>query len=499
MGSYVLWCLNRIARWDPEPLREALAAGGHSVRYGDRGGWNLPHATEPLYALMYEGEPSEYFVPIPVKCLGDPGRFEAHFLHRMTPDGRERYQGFKRAYSEHFPASPAPPPAPGQAQARTCEWPEYWKDDLVMRMHTRDHAGLYEVMHSQKAEGKAVLVGYSQGGLVAHFLAWMDEFFFPESERCVAGVVTVQSPNRGSPLANRLNEPTVSHGIFSALAAAAGYPATRYAGLDDALAKLATGALETPREGVAPWQSPPPSTSKTEPPGAGHRHFDVDAVVALLTAILTTPPESEVVATARKWLSGLTPPTPSTAFQDLSTLELDRAGSVLNLLATRPLERTLHGAVVGIDSSTDDLVMQALPWPARVGVRLMPGLSGLRERLDLVKRVYQEVILNERPLPARGRWKELVDDYWRDTHVQAPDGSPVPVPKCAHDFVIPSVSQVLGPRAPAPVDPGQAPPGFLGVLVNPKGSHLSGAEAEGSASDVEPVKTLLRELASRLP
>ena len=59
------------------------------------------------------------------------------------------------------------------------------------------HAGLYEIVATQaRAQQRpAVLVGYSQGGLVARFLAWMDEQLFEPKYRAIAGVVLVRVPD----------------------------------------------------------------------------------------------------------------------------------------------------------------------------------------------------------------------------------------------------------------------------------------------------------------
>ena len=45
-------------------------------------------------------------------------------------------------------------------------------------------------------------------------------------KRCVAGVITVQAPNHGSPLANGdpANVNSISDGLFSILTGCAGYP-----------------------------------------------------------------------------------------------------------------------------------------------------------------------------------------------------------------------------------------------------------------------------------
>ena len=51
-----------------------------------------------------------------------------------------------------------------------------WKVGMFTRADgPRPHAGLYEIVASEAREHdrQAILVGYSQGGLVARFLAWV--------------------------------------------------------------------------------------------------------------------------------------------------------------------------------------------------------------------------------------------------------------------------------------------------------------------------------------
>src|SRR5438876_12356609 len=70
-----LWLINRVARaeWDHDAMVRALAGGflgigGNTVRLGQR-----PNTNCGPGILMNEDEQNdEYFIPIPVKCLGNP-------------------------------------------------------------------------------------------------------------------------------------------------------------------------------------------------------------------------------------------------------------------------------------------------------------------------------------------------------------------------------------------------------------------------------------------
>jgi hypothetical protein len=119
--------------------------------------------------------------------------------------------------------------APGSGQ-----WKSYWTLAGTAGMFTAPsgagrpdgYRGLYElIVEAADKTGPGVLIGYSQGGLVARFLAYMDELLMPPTKRCIAGVITVQTPNHGSPLANGhpANVQSVD-GLFSILTSVAGYP-----------------------------------------------------------------------------------------------------------------------------------------------------------------------------------------------------------------------------------------------------------------------------------
>src|SRR3954447_3494514 len=103
MGQYTLWCLNRVARWNRRELADALelqrwfGTGRHRVRLGSRAGYDKDPAWENAEdddptrrggILMHEdGGCDEYFVPIAVKCIGDPVAFRKRFQGAFTPAG----------------------------------------------------------------------------------------------------------------------------------------------------------------------------------------------------------------------------------------------------------------------------------------------------------------------------------------------------------------------------------------------------------------------------
>ena len=507
MARLVLWCLNRTAEWDAGPLERALRQGGHEVRRGDRtvdpqrrhsgfAGWvdEVVHRSgrEPPHGLMYEGRFSEYFVPIVVKCVGDASRFLARFGSQLTPEGRQRFEQVLRA---------APLFYEQEGRAPSVPWTRYW--DLrasTNAMMSPMGMGLYEVLAEERRPGeRAVLVGYSQGGLVAVFLAWLDELF-DEAERKVAAVVAVQSPLRGSPFAHPRNANVVAQALFGAALGAAGYPivaegaATFFPHLRHALEELTDGRLVVTHTGVPDV----PSGARRLP---GSRHFDIDAVTTILDRLLAAERPAgrkdgwdDPLWTARRWLSGLSLSATPTAFQDLSPSDLDAPGTVLHCLAETPLSRTWHGAVVGTNNTLSNFVVEfalghvRLPRfiiePILRGILKKPTIAGMLQRaMDPVSLMAMNNLARGNQ-PVRGPHEEAVSQaYLQGGLVSGVDQLEWPLNPHAHDFVIPAVSQAVVTRSDR----------FVGNVVNERATHMSGAQSDGPF-----VHTLLKVIANRI-
>lgn len=493
MGRYTLWCLNRAARWDRPRLIGALAAGKHAVQPGRRAGFDrapLDGGSSAAAAdgvLMHE-EPAcdEYFVPIVVKCLGDPDRFIQRFGAGMTPEGRAQFEALRADFPQFYPR--------GDRPAHLCDWREYWRPFPIntalwhVGMFTRPdgphaHAGLYQIVADEARDNgaRAVLVGYSQGGVVARFLAWMDEQLMAPDQRCIAGVITVQAPNHGSPLADGANVDNAGVGLLGAVTGVLGYPIVPPANprTRAAVDALVAGALRV-----------------HDPQGRAGTpfHFGVGAFCALLDAMIADTPhgqpeKTDVLRTCRKWLTGLSPAKLVTAFADLDPRGLDDPASVLGRLIAWPHRQVFHGAVIGGDPSVEDLILQERPWWQRWLIRLFVRPS----HFDDVGRPYGTIALNEAGahIPQGPRHTQLAELYRAGTTGTAAE---VALPPFAHDFAIPAVSQAfyaLGQRPP------NAP--FLGNRLNPKATHLSGGDPRAAESDQPLVEELLRDLADRLP
>ncbi len=524
MGQYTLWCLNRVARWNRRQLADALElqrwyrAGRHRVRLGSRASYDKDPAWESTedddpnrrggILLHEEHGCDEYFVPIAVKCIGDPVAFRQRFQAAFTPAGEAAFNDLLHRYRAYFGSD---------------AWRSYWEpfpissalSDVGMFTRTsgdRAHAGLYELVADDAARSntKAVLVGYSQGGLVARFLAWMDETFMVANRRSIVGVITVQSPNHGSPLASRCNARNAAVGLLGIVTALGGFPvvASESPHTRTALEALVGGTLKPPTQ----WQgvdSPRRARRERHPPARGAAddiptaclpptsdwYFDAGAVCRVLDALLEDPSvaagKADLFRTARKWLTGIAPMAVATAFDDLDPRHLDDPHSVLGCLLDRPHRDVLHAAIIGRDTRFDDLALSGACWIVR---QLHRPIHWLGSRwFAPIEGAYARVTFDEAQngLPKQRRHGQMAALYQSGARMVGADG---PLPAYAHDFVIPSVSQALYPLPELPPSAG-----FLRNVVNRRATHLSGAAETGFASDRPAVLELLGELGRLLP
>ena len=238
-----------------------------------------------------------------------PHRGEVHRRSRRVPRAARRSDDRRRAAAVRAAPHRLREVLPAPRRRRAAAWRRYWepfrlRDALAhVGMFTRTkgeapHAGLYEIVatDARAQDRQAVLVGYSQGGLVARFLAWMDEQLLDPKQRAIAGVVLVQSPNHGSPLADAANADNVSAGLLGILVGLAGYPIV---GGADPQTRAAIDALVT---GQAP-------------PGSPTWRFGVGAICGILDAAIrdASPKRAgryDLLRTARKWLTGLSEESP---------------------------------------------------------------------------------------------------------------------------------------------------------------------------------------------
>jgi hypothetical protein len=494
MGEYTLWTLNRVATWNLDRLVEELAVKSmfsqrHQVTKGSRSSADVnPALSKPGVLSHEERDWDEYFVPIPVKCIGDPDGFLRRLGPRFSGSGAPAAAQLIADLPQYFA-----PRARGP-------WQGYWTLRGTVGMFTAPAGpgradgwkGLYElVVEAAGKTGPAVLVGYSQGGLVARFLAYMDELLMPPDQRCVVGVITVQAPNHGSPLANAdpANVNSISDGLFSILTGVAGYPIS-------------------PVDGVMHVQDPATSAMLRAivrgAPAANGSHSDIHIPALLLEAAVsdarTNKKSENFPATARKWLTGLLPvpaPAPPTAFSDLDPRNLDKPSTVLGRLHRFSLTNTWHGAVIGSDIRVNDLLAAGRNWLVRLAIRFVPGCLGIADTLAAIEKPWGHICMDEMVSGASMRAEEsrVALAYKDGAKVLGAGTKLVEIPPRAHDFVIPSVSQAMHlfddlqkPR----------PSKFLGNVLNPKGTHISGGDENDSDSDSSTVRAMLNALGKQL-
>jgi hypothetical protein len=487
VGRYTLWCLNRVANWDRDRLAGALAVRGlwtskHDVQLGSRARFDTDANWEETCGagvLMHEERAcDEYFVPIPVKCIGDPDAFLARLGDRMSPDGRHRFEALRTDFARYFAVTDTVGEPP---------WRSYWEPFPMSNplwkvgMFTRadgptPYAGLYEIVAGEAREHdrQAILVGYSQGGLVARFLAWMDEQLFDPNHRAIAGVLLVQTPNHGSPLCDPDNADNVSAGLLGILTGLGGFPIVGAANPNTRAAIEALVAGRAPT-GTPVW------------------HFGVGAVCQILDAAIADTPASDagrcdILRTARKWLTGLLEEKVFTAFDDLDPTGLDDPRTILGRLATTPLARTFHGAIVGADTSLDDLVLEGRNCLVRWLVRHVVA----RRWFAAVEDSYARIAMDEAAAGVahgdlHGKIAALYQGGFRNR------AAGLDLPPFAHDFVIPSVSQALYTLAPP-----TSGDFFLGNALNTRATHASGADERDRDSDSPLVRKMLADLGRRL-
>ena len=496
VGRYTLWTLNRVATWNLDRLAEELSVKSifstrHDVVLGSRARADVNGALSREGVLSHEEKDwDEYFVPIPVKCIGDPAGFMSRLGPRFSATGAVAAQQLIADFPQYFtPTSGGP-------------WRGYWTKTGTVGMFTAPSGpgrpdgfkGFYEILVDAVDKynaGPAVLVGYSQGGLVARFLAYMDELFMPLDKRCVAGVVTVQAPNHGSPLANAdpANVNSISDGLFSILTGVAGYPISPV----DVQMKVHDPATSAMLRAIVRGS-----------PTAKGSQADIHIPALLLEAAVsdagTNKKSENFPATARKWLTGLLPapsPAPPTAFCDLDPRNLDKPSTVLGRLHRFSLKDTWHGAVMGSDIRVNDLLAAGRNWLVRLAIRCVPGWLGVADTLAAIEKPWGQICMDETVSGAAMAPEEsrVALAYMAGVRVFGTGTKSVKVLPRAHDFVIPSVSQAMhlfdDPQGPRP-------PKFLGNALNPKGTHISGGDETDSDSDSSVVRSMLDALGNQL-
>lgn len=380
----------------------------------------------------------EYFVPIPVKCLGslmnDHGLDPKSRQALMLKDIRKYNQLIGRASTGKF-------------------WPGGGNKETMM---TPPHTGYYQLLR-EMGDAKHILIGYSQGGVVARFLAFLDEYVFQENR--ILGVITVGSPNYGSPLANPDNRENVADGLLQAALGLFSFHNDHFRELLDWTANRFTfddilNILERARIGFERMSQIEMS------PGVRKR----------------ASTEEETLGILLRWFGGLQTD-PDNAFFDMNLKHLDRPFSVLSLIHRYPPRRIYHGSVVNGDSSTVRFFRSFFSgFPAGLfdlalhRIRLFGKNMG--ENLSLVDRILMAGIMRETSFDTKptGELIRSVLELKRTGRTIFPGGISMSLPPQAHDFIVPCAYQIT-------------PPGmdqtYLGNIWNPMANHANGSNLAG--------------------
>jgi hypothetical protein len=402
----------------------------------------------------------EYFIPIPVKCLGNPDLLNVPPSHGSN---LKEITDFYNSCTQYF--------EPGGE----FNWKYYWQPNPKavfpnLTMVSPLGEGYYKALQDYTRANpgfRHVLVGYSQGGLVARYLAYIDECLFDNA--LIDGVITIESPNFGSPLGRPANADNIVQCLSLVLAGIGQLDAASFPRSADLLCSL-TGP---PHKIALPLILQLLDTPLQE--------FRMQGA----TMMTKNPRLFDFLETARKWLSGVDNSGTDqvfdhreSAFFDLNIELLAMKGSVLNAVNKHPLQRVKHGAIVGTDNQLDafveagiDAFIEKQSLVKRIiGEKIVGSLQDpLRRMLTIAGNAYKDAMV-ELALPSDPDINARVADFTNGVQQSDPrydlhGGSLSPQ---AHDFVIPSAYQLMEKQSSQ----------FLGNWVNPDASHLSGADPQ---------------------
>ena len=168
----------------------------------------------------------------------------------------------------------------------------------------RAYAGLYELVADDAAAEQQGGAGRLQPGWTGGAVPRLDgEMFMAANRRSIVGVITVQSPNHGSPLASRCNAPNAAVGLLGMLTALGGFPVVDKESphTRTALQALVGGKLKPPvkwrgvdspggRAAATPTRPGAADDIPTEClPPTSDWYFDAGTVCRVLDALLEDP------------------------------------------------------------------------------------------------------------------------------------------------------------------------------------------------------------------
>ncbi len=449
-NKVTVWTLNRaydlisgpqtfpVKKTAEQVQQELCAQFGNKIQFGQR-----PDSGNQLMPEV------EYFVPIAPKCLGS--LFDtAPLPAKNTLDAIQAYY---------------------VGESKQAGYKTFW-DQMTRdyQMQTPKYQGYYSLL---AATAPNILIGYSQGGLVARYLNWLDKAVFKQNY--IQGVITLSSPNTGSPLANSENSKTIIQGFVEIICVLLGLKPKGLA------AKVFTYVFN---------------------------HEDMIGFLSTLKNAMQQPEHKTLLGTSDQmkqgnlsnlldvlidWLGGLRND-PNDAFFDLNILRMEPnyspAAASCSVLASINQPLANPGVINGILSAnlkSKDILYDALIMllvkelqkrlETNAWWKFIAKMTGLdlrktdatltQGKLDQVDVIYSQTVMreNHRKPISNPRVSQVM--AWHDTGVPAEA-----LAAHAHDFIIPSAYQ-LTLDAASQITPEN--------WVNQAANHLSGSDLVYSA------------------
>ncbi|MBN2445028.1 MAG: hypothetical protein JXJ04_26975 [Spirochaetales bacterium] len=438
-----IWTLNMAANLLNTKQQEIISLFkdyGFDAQFGQR------PDTQDLAINLMPG--TEYFVPIAPKCIGD----------LFDKEQNDILMGISKYYK-----------AAGQVNYK-----EFWDyDGRDYKMLSAKYKGYYSILRESESN---FLIGYSQGGLAARYLLWLAEDVFKEPGR-VKGIITVSSPNFGSPLGNPDNVESIILGFLEIiitifLPGKDEKAAARDLSSDVSLDTVST-TIKTLIERLGKRKNQSLSVSQKEK-------------LTILKGILRE---------LYNWIGGLRND-PNNAFYDLNIFRMNSPEpnySVLSSINKTNPAKTIRG-IISTDNSVSDILkdlflilieelidilkecmktnkkMKALMnEDALLKIEDYKKLSRveLRNKINKIQHIINNQIMMEHPS------QSIKNPIIQDTINNYKNGiSSLKIKAEAHDFVIPSAYQLTKLKDTIPVNCNT--PNF-------KANHLSGSDLKYKA------------------
>jgi len=472
MGKKItVWTLNMAANLlnpNQETILDIFREKGYDdAVFGKRSDFNGAepgNSNEPDINLMPY---TEYFVPIAPKCIG--ALFDAE-------PANEKLRHIRNYYAN---------------EVKQKDYKYFWdSNEHDYHMLTRKYMGYYSIL---KETAPNFLVGYSQGGVAARYLLWLAEEVFNEPD-LVKGVITISSPNFGSPLGNSNNADDIFRGFAKIVTILFPIPLFLKRKTENILTEIARKNPENHRKFIKGIGESILSSDKLSGLSVEHQKK-----AALLSSILEE---------LHNWLGGLRND-PDNAFYDLNIFRLDNPYSILASIfrgnpqtAVRGIiskDNSLKGILEDVWELVIEIIWEKIKKCLHLNQSLPPGLERLlgrgedvllkltsfsskkrRSKIEKIEKVINTEIMVEHETPVNEAIKQRMLNYKKGI-------ASLDIPKYAHDFVIPSAYQLT-------VNQMEIPAAFN--IPNYDANHLSGWDLEFPAAgdNVKFIKKLLTEM-----